>query len=132
MTLTREGELRGCIGRFTSLIPLWEVVAAMATEAAFGDPRFPALTKAEYPSRSPGDFSSRTNEENKQYQRNKRSAGTTFYITGRFESGLLLPQVATEKGLDRGASSSGTITYDSQGRNRLGRLEREGHGDICL
>ncbi|TNF40334.1 MAG: AmmeMemoRadiSam system protein B, partial [Bacteroidetes bacterium] len=34
VTLTKEGELRGCIGRFTSTDPLWEVVAAMATEAA--------------------------------------------------------------------------------------------------
>jgi uncharacterized protein len=50
VTITIDGDLRGCIGRFTSPDPLWEVVGTMATEAAFSDHRFPALTKQEYPS----------------------------------------------------------------------------------
>ncbi|MCI0522677.1 MAG: AmmeMemoRadiSam system protein B, partial [Bacteroidales bacterium] len=49
VTLTIEENLRGCIGRFTSPDPLYEVVAQMAVEAAFTDPRFPALTAGEYP-----------------------------------------------------------------------------------
>lgn len=47
ITLTRNGQLRGCIG---SLIPhrtLVEDVAANACAAAFDDPRFPALSNDE-------------------------------------------------------------------------------------
>lgn len=97
VTLTREGELRGCIGRFTSTDPLWEVVAAMATEAAFGDPRFPALTKAECPSvhleisvLGPMRKINNINEI--------KIGRHGVYIKKGFRSGTLLPQVATERG----------------------------------
>lgn len=49
VTLKKDGFLRGCIGRLTSDTPLGETVAQMAIEAAFGDPRFPPLTKEELP-----------------------------------------------------------------------------------
>jgi AmmeMemoRadiSam system protein A len=39
--------LRGCIGRMTASLPLIETVRTMAREAAFGDPRFPPLSKGE-------------------------------------------------------------------------------------
>jgi AmmeMemoRadiSam system protein A len=51
VTLKNAGRLRGCIGRFTADIPLWQVVAEMAEAAAtqdfrfFGDP----ITSAEVP-----------------------------------------------------------------------------------
>ena len=35
--------LRGCIGRITANLPIIETVRFMAKEAAFNDPRFPAL-----------------------------------------------------------------------------------------
>ncbi len=38
VTITVHGNLRGCIGRFTSPDPLYRVVEVMAREAAFGDP----------------------------------------------------------------------------------------------
>ena len=40
-------KLRGCIGRMSSDTPLEETVRNMALEAAFGDPRFPALEAGE-------------------------------------------------------------------------------------
>jgi MEMO1 family protein len=48
VTLKINGVLRGCIGRFVSDDPLYDVVRASAISSAFEDPRFPQLTKAEY------------------------------------------------------------------------------------
>lgn len=47
VTLTRNGRLRGCIGTLQAYRPLADDVRANARAAAFGDPRFPALTAAE-------------------------------------------------------------------------------------
>ena len=47
VTYTREGELRGCIGRFEPDGTLARTVAAMAVAAATEDPRFPPVTPAE-------------------------------------------------------------------------------------
>ena len=97
VTLTKDGDLRGCIGRFTSPDPLWEVVAAMATEAAFGDPRFPALTKAEYPSvhleiSVLGPMRKINNISEIKIGRHG------IYLKKGYRSGTLLPQVASERG----------------------------------
>lgn len=48
VTLEIEGELRGCIGNIEPVHPLWQAVQRNAHEAAFGDPRFPALTEDEF------------------------------------------------------------------------------------
>ena len=48
ITLQIDGELRGCIGTLQAHRPLVEDVADNAYAAAFRDPRFPMLTKAEY------------------------------------------------------------------------------------
>ena len=47
VTLTKGGELRGCIGRVISDEPLFKVVRDMSIEAAIRDPRFPSVTKNE-------------------------------------------------------------------------------------
>ena len=49
VTLTRNGELRGCIGSLTATRPIGEDVAANARAAAFQDPRFPKLKRDEWP-----------------------------------------------------------------------------------
>jgi MEMO1 family protein len=49
VTLTIDGQLRGCIGRFMPSDPLYEVVKQMAVSAAFNDSRFQKLTVEEYP-----------------------------------------------------------------------------------
>jgi AmmeMemoRadiSam system protein A len=49
VTLTRDGELRGCIGTLEAHRPLGEDVRENAVAAAFRDPRFPPLTEEELP-----------------------------------------------------------------------------------
>jgi AmmeMemoRadiSam system protein B/AmmeMemoRadiSam system protein A len=48
VTLTKNGELRGCIGSLEPARALGEDVAQNALGAAFRDPRFPAMTAAEW------------------------------------------------------------------------------------
>jgi len=97
VTLTIDGDLRGCIGRFTSPDPLWEVVAAMALEAAFDDPRFPALTKAEY-----NEIKVEISVLGPMKKINSiseiRIGHHGIYIKKGYRSGTLLPQVASERG----------------------------------
>jgi AmmeMemoRadiSam system protein B/AmmeMemoRadiSam system protein A len=49
VTLTKDGNLRGCIGSLAPARALGEDVAQNALGAAFRDPRFPAMTAAEWP-----------------------------------------------------------------------------------
>lgn len=49
VTLKINGELRGCIGRFFSSEPLYDVIRQSAVSSAFEDPRFSPLTAGEYP-----------------------------------------------------------------------------------
>jgi len=48
VTLTQNGQLRGCIGSLAAHRPLGDDVRANAVAAALRDPRFPALTAAEW------------------------------------------------------------------------------------
>jgi AmmeMemoRadiSam system protein B/AmmeMemoRadiSam system protein A len=50
VTLTKGGELRGCIGSLEAARPLGVDVAENAVAAAFRDPRFPPITPEEWPS----------------------------------------------------------------------------------
>lgn len=47
VTLTKRGQLRGCIGHFGEDTSLYEMVYRMARAAAFDDPRFPELREEE-------------------------------------------------------------------------------------
>jgi AmmeMemoRadiSam system protein A len=49
VTLTHNGELRGCIGSLEAWRPLEADVRSNAKAAAFSDPRFPPLSAAELP-----------------------------------------------------------------------------------
>lgn len=49
VTITINGQLRGCVGRFMPTEPLYKVVESMAVAAAFSDTRFSPLSKQEYP-----------------------------------------------------------------------------------
>ena len=49
VTLTRDGQLRGCIGSLEAVRPLRDDVAENALGAAFRDPRFPRMTADEWP-----------------------------------------------------------------------------------
>jgi len=49
VTLEAAGQLRGCIGNIEPYKPLLEAVRDNAISAAFHDPRFPPMTREEWP-----------------------------------------------------------------------------------
>jgi AmmeMemoRadiSam system protein B/AmmeMemoRadiSam system protein A len=100
VTLTEHGQLRGCIGHIRGTQPLCLTVSEMAIAAATEDPRFPAMTAGEL-----GDVSIeisvltplRTITDPEEIEVGRDG----IYIQKGFNSGLLLPQVATDYGWDR-------------------------------
>lgn len=48
VTLTEDGELRGCIGHIVPIMSMYEAVIDNAYSAAFRDPRFPPVTEHEF------------------------------------------------------------------------------------
>jgi MEMO1 family protein len=95
VTLKLNGALRGCIGRFISSDPLYNVVRESALSSAFEDPRFTPLTKEELekteieitvlgPLKKINDIS--------EIVLGKHG----IYIKKGMRSGTMLPQVATE------------------------------------
>ncbi len=94
VTINVDGRLRGCIGRFPSDEPLFEVVNQMAAAAAFEDTRFNPVTREEF---------SRMRIEISVIGPLKKIKDTSeiilgkhgIYIEKNFRSGTMLPQVAT-------------------------------------
>jgi AmmeMemoRadiSam system protein B/AmmeMemoRadiSam system protein A len=97
VTLKINGVLRGCIGRFISSDPLYEMVRASAISSAFEDPRFPVLTKQEY---EKVDIEITVLGPLKKINNiNEIILGKHgIYIKKDLRSGTMLPQVATEYG----------------------------------
>ncbi len=103
VTLTKEGELRGCIGFLTGAMPLWKGVVTAARAAAFDDPRFPALDPEELGSirievsvlTEPTLLTVKTPAE---YVKKINVGRDGLIIKHGFHQGLLLPQVAVEYG----------------------------------
>ena len=100
VSIFRHGELRGCLGRLNSLLPLPRLIVEMAQEVADSDPRFERVAPHELPFIAV-EISVLTSE---------RQIGSVAEIeVGRHgliiergaSRGLLLPQVATEHGWDR-------------------------------
>ena len=99
VTLTRRGELRGCIGTLDFVRPLWASVLGAARAAALDDPRFPPLEAAELAEvrleisvldppvklTDPATFDPATQG---------------IIVERGWARGLLLPQVAAERGWD--------------------------------
>lgn len=100
VTLKIRGELRGCIGQIIpSSKPLWQVVSSVAVSACVEDPRFPPVNKDEL--------------EKLEYEISVLSAPKRIddwqkiemgkhgvIIKQGYQSGVFLPQVATETGWD--------------------------------
>jgi AmmeMemoRadiSam system protein A len=100
VTLTRGGDLRGCIGSIQAVEPLYKAVASSAVSAAFRDPRFPPLRPGELDSLEleisvMGPIERVTKVEDIVVGRDGLIVSRGPY------AGLLLPQVATEYGWDR-------------------------------
>ncbi|MFH0729855.1 MAG: AmmeMemoRadiSam system protein B [Pseudomonadota bacterium] len=100
VTLKKKGGLRGCIGHIVGHYPLAETISQMAVAAALQDPRFPPVTRQEWPA---------IEIEISVLTPLKEITDPTAIAVGRHgiyiqkgdRSGLLLPQVATEYGWDR-------------------------------
>jgi AmmeMemoRadiSam system protein B/AmmeMemoRadiSam system protein A len=100
VTITIGGELRGCIGTFREDTPLYRTVGQMAVAAAKEDPRFPPLTATELP-KIHLEISALSPMKPVTDVREIEVGRHGLYITRSFNSGVLLPQVATEYGWDR-------------------------------
>jgi AmmeMemoRadiSam system protein B/AmmeMemoRadiSam system protein A len=97
VTLKIDGKLRGCIGRFLSTDPLYEVVRLSSLSSAFEDYRFTPLTKEEF---------EKTEIEITVLGPMKKISNINEIVLGKhgiyikkdFRSGTMLPQVAIEQG----------------------------------
>lgn len=100
VTLTKEGELRGCIGFPYPSNELGESIALAAKSAAFSDPRFPPLTEKEF-TEIKIEISILSVPEQIEAKIENISIGKDGLMCEYNErGGLLLPQVATEQGWD--------------------------------
>jgi len=99
VTLKTHGNLRGCIGRFISEIPLCKLVAEMAQASATEDSRF--FGNQLQPSELPDlhiDISVLSPLEKTDDPLSIELGVHGIYIKRGFASGCFLPQVATETG----------------------------------
>jgi AmmeMemoRadiSam system protein A len=100
VTIKQNGELRGCIGNFQSELPLFKEVAQMAQASATKDPRFYPLKDSDL-----DNFKleiSVLSPLNKVEHIDEIQIGQHgIYIEKSFYRGVLLPQVAVERGWDR-------------------------------
>jgi AmmeMemoRadiSam system protein B/AmmeMemoRadiSam system protein A len=100
VTLTKHGQLRGCIGHIRGIEPLYTTVSKMAIAAATEDPRFPQVGPNEI-----GEIAveiSVLTPFKKIASPDEIQVGRDgLYIEKGYNHGLLLPQVATEYGWDR-------------------------------
>lgn len=99
VTLTKKGELRGCIGLFSSDEPLYKVISQMAIESSTHDYRFSPVEAGEL--KDIRVEISILSEPQLIDDWKKIRLGVDGVIVRRgFSSGVFLPQVATETGWD--------------------------------
>jgi len=97
ITLKADGTLRGCIGRFSSRLPLYKTVRDSAYSSAFEDPRFDPLSNEEF---------DKVELEITVIGPLKKINNISEIVLGKHgifikkdsRSGTMLPQVATEHG----------------------------------
>ncbi|GHV66244.1 AmmeMemoRadiSam system protein A [Spirochaetia bacterium] len=99
VSLHINGGLRGCIGRMSAGDPLEKTVRIMALEAAFHDPRFPPLDKAEL-GRCLIEISVLSPPEPMTDPRSAKIGVHGLWLMHRGRSGVFLPQVPVEQGWD--------------------------------
>jgi hypothetical protein len=101
VTLTKGGQLRGCIGQIIPTEkPLWQVVRDMAIAAATEDPRFAPVSKRELPEIE-YEISVLSRPEKIEDWRQIELGQHGVIVKSGYHSGVFLPQVATETGWDR-------------------------------
>lgn len=99
VTITKHGDLRGCIGRIIGDQPLYLTIQQMAQAAAMEDPRFRPVEAAELPELEI-EISVLTPLEEVKDVSAIVIGRDGLVIRSGYHSGLLLPQVATDYGWD--------------------------------
>lgn len=102
VTLTKRGDLRGCIGFPHAVMPLKDAIREAACSAATGDPRFPPVTAKEIPDilvevtvlTEPEVLDASPEDRPARIEVGKHG----LIVQGYGRSGLLLPQVPVEWG----------------------------------
>ncbi|RLD82865.1 MAG: TIGR00296 family protein [Bacteroidetes bacterium] len=94
VTLNKEHKLRGCIGNFSSDLPLYKVVQNMAIAAATQDPRFNAVSANEIKILKI-EISVLTPMKKINSVDDVEAGKHGIYIKKGYRKGTLLPQVAT-------------------------------------
>jgi AmmeMemoRadiSam system protein A len=100
VTITKNGQLRGCIGYVAPVKPLYLTVCDVAAKAALEDSRFPPVKPAELADLE-YEVSVLSPLRRVQDVREIRVGQHGLLIHAYGLEGLLLPQVATEEKLDR-------------------------------
>jgi len=100
VTLTENGELRGCIGVVTASKPLYLAVRDAAASAALHDPRFDSVAPSEL-SKLDYEISVLSPFHRVLDTKEIRVGRDGLLMIAREHGGLLLPQVPTEQGWDR-------------------------------
>jgi AmmeMemoRadiSam system protein A len=99
VTLKNRDRLRGCIGQFTSEVPLIELVVEMAKASATGDPRFfDSPIKADELKDLDVEISVLSPLQRTDNPLSLRLGIDGIYVKRGWASGCFLPQVATETG----------------------------------
>lgn len=102
VTLTKDGELRGCIGTLECRRPLVDEIVRVAVSAAREDPRFPPVTPAELPELRLELSVLGPLERIDPSDPDAIAIGRHGLVVEQgWRRGLLLPQVAPEWGWDR-------------------------------
>lgn len=100
VTLTKDTNLRGCIGYIISDTPLHLTIHDSAKQAAIGDPRFPKLTEEEFK-----EISIEISILSEPFPMNSYDdivVGTHgLILSEQGHRGLLLPQVPIEHNMDK-------------------------------
>lgn len=100
VTLKKYGDLRGCIGRFTSEEPLYKVIREMAIAAATQDTRFEPVNESEI-ARLEIEISVLSPMKKINSIDEIVLGKHGIYIKKGWSSGTFLPQVATETGWNK-------------------------------
>jgi len=100
VTIKMNGLLRGCIGHIQPVIPLYQSVIRNAVAACSSDPRFPPM-KEEDLKHMDVEISILSPLRPLKDVKNIQLGKHGLFIVKGMQSGLLLPQVATELGWNR-------------------------------
>jgi AmmeMemoRadiSam system protein A len=97
-----DGELRGCLGRLNSQLPIARLIAQLAQAVADSDPRFDRVTPQELAGIG-FEISVLTREREIESVDEIEIGRHGLIVEQGTSRGLLLPQVPTEQGWDRDA-----------------------------